>query len=76
MKTSGFNFKFVSTLNIRQQKVNAPKGSFITLPDWLRYKIQQIYKMMMDVFSMFLWLHSTAIKNSKIIFGKYQILNH
>ena len=40
---SGFSFKFVSSLNIKQDKVNEPKNSsYINLSNWLRYKYATI----------------------------------
>ena len=39
MEESRFSFKIISRLNIRCDRVNAPKGSsFIKSPYWLRFK--------------------------------------
>lgn len=47
MEGGGLSFKFVSSLNIRCDKVNAPKSKSRTKsPNWLRYKsaLTQHYK--------------------------------
>ena len=69
MEGGWFSFKFVSSLNIRCDKVNAPKSKSCTKsPNWLRYKNTTINQKNVR-------LHNT-IKRSKIILSGYQKLNH
>ena len=66
MEGSRFTFKFVSSLSIRPEKVNVPKGSlYIKSAKWLRYKnvTRNPKILMIDVSNMLLHLQKTVWRN-------------